>query len=49
MLAAPIRDGKTVLEERVAQRREEAEDDDMDWEEILGEMEGGGPNDRFSS
>ena len=27
-----------------------AEDDDMDWdEEVLGEMEGGEPNDRFSS
>ena len=31
------------------QRKEEAEDDDMDWdEEILGEMEGGYENNRFS-
>ena len=31
------------------QRKEEAEDDDMDWEEeVLGEMEGGYDNDRFS-
>ena len=49
MLSAPILDGKTVLEERIGQRREEAEDDDMDWEEdILGEMEGGYENDRIS-
>ena len=49
MLAAPILDGKTVLEEQIDQRREEAEDDDMDWEEdILGEMEGGYENNRFS-
>ena len=32
------------------QRKEEAEDDDMDWEkEVLGEMEGGYDNYRFSS
>ena len=49
MLAAPILDGKSVLEEQIDQRREEAEDDDMDWEEdILGEMEGGYENNRFS-
>ena len=50
MLSAPILDGKTVLEEQIGQRREGAEDDDMDWEEdILGEMEGGYENDRFAS
>ena len=50
MLSAPIKDGKAVLETLTGQRREEAEDDDMDWEEeVLGEMEGGEPNDRFSS
>ena len=50
MLSAPIKDGKAVLEELTGQRKEEAEDDDMDWEEeVLGEMEGGEPNDRFSS
>ena len=49
MLSAPIKDGKTVLEELTGQRKEEAEDDDMDWdEEILGEMEGGYDNNRFS-
>ena len=49
MLSAPIKDGKAVLEELTGQRKEEAEDDDMDWnEEVLGEMEGGEPNDRFS-
>ena len=50
MLAAPLQDGKAVLEGLVGQRKEEAEDDDMDWdEEILGEMEGGYENRRFSS
>ena len=49
MLSAPIKDGKAVLEELIGQRKEEAEDDDMDWdEEILGEMEGGYDNNRFS-
>ena len=50
MLAAPLQDGKAVLEGMVGQRKEEAEDDDMDWEEeVLGEMEGGYENRRFSS
>ena len=49
MLSTPIKDGKAVLEELTDQRKEEAEDDDMDWEEeVLGEMEGGYDNDRFS-
>ena len=42
MLSAPILDGKTVLEERIGQRREEART--MTWtgrKDILGEMEGG--------
>ena len=50
MLSALIKDGKAVLEELTGQRKEEAEDDDMDWdEEVLGEMEGGYDNRRFSS
>ena len=50
MLSAPIKDGKAVLEELIGQRKEEAEDDELDWEEeVLGEMEGGDENDRFSS
>ena len=50
ILSAPVKDGKAVLEKLIGQRREEAEDYDMDWEEeVLGEMEGGEPNDRFSS
>ncbi|OUO66094.1 hypothetical protein B5F55_14565 [Anaerotruncus colihominis] len=50
MLSTPVKDGKAVLEELTGQRKEEAEDDDMDWdEEVMGEMEGGEPNDRFSS
>ena len=49
MLSAPIKDGKAVLEELTGQRKEEAEDDDMDWdEEILGKMEGGYENNRIS-
>lgn len=49
MLSAPVKDGKAVLEELVGQRKAETEDDDMDWEEeVLGEMEGGYDNDRFS-
>ena len=49
MLSAPVKDGKAVLEELTGQRKEEAEDDDLDWEEeVLGEMEGGYDNDRFS-
>lgn len=50
MLSTSVKDGKAVLEELTGQRKEEAEDDDLDWEEeVLGEMEGGEPNDRFSS
>ena len=50
MLSAPVKDGKAVLEALTGQRKEEAEDDDMDWEkEVLGEMEGGYDNYRFSS
>ncbi len=48
VLSAPIKDGKAILEELTGQRKEEAEDDDLGWdEEVLGEMEGGEPNDRF--
>ena len=50
MFSAPVENSKTVLDEMIGQRKEEAEDDDMDWdEEILGEMEGGYDNRRFSS
>ena len=50
MFSAPVENSKAVLEEMIGQRKEEAEDDDMDWdEEILGEMEGGYDNRRFSS
>ena len=49
MLSAPVKDGKAVLEKLTGQRKEEAEDDDLDWEEeVLGEMEGGYDNNRFS-
>ena len=50
VLSAPIKDGQAILEELTGQRKEEAEDDDLDWdEEVLGEMEGGEPNDRFAN
>ena len=50
VLSAPVKDGKAILEELTGQRKEEAEDDDLDWdEEVLGEMEGGEPNDRFAN
>ena len=49
MLSTSVKDGKAVLEELTGQRKEEAEDDDMDWdEEILGEMEDGYENNRIS-
>lgn len=49
-LDAPMLDGKAILDQMLDQRREEAEEDDMDWdEEILGEMTGGYDNNRFSS
>ena len=49
ILSAPVKDSKAVLEALIGQRKEEAEDDDLDWEEeVLGEMEGGYDNDRFS-
>ncbi len=49
MLSTSVKDGKAVLQELTGQRKEEAEDDDMDWEaEILGELEGGYENNRFS-
>ena len=50
MLAAPVKDGKVILEKLTGQRKEEAEEDDMDWEEeIIGEIDGGINNDRFAS
>ena len=49
MIEAPVKDGKGVLEELIGQRKDEAEDDDMDWEEVLGTIEGGYDNCRFSS
>lgn len=50
MLAQPVKDGKAVLSGLIGDRKEEAEDDDMDWEEeVLGAMECGFANDRFAS
>ena len=50
MLAAPVESGKAVLEGMIGQRKAEAEDDGLNWEEeILGRMEGGYESRRFSS
>ena len=50
MLSTSVKDGKAILEEMIGLRKEEADDDDMDWEEeILGKMENGYENNRFSS
>lgn len=48
-LAAPLPDGRMVLEDGMAERRAEAEDDSKDWDtEVVGCMEGGFNNHRFS-
>lgn len=50
MLAALLQDGKEVFEKYLDDRKSEAEDDEMDWEEeVIGTMEGGYDNCRFSS
>ena len=50
MLAAPVESGKAVLKGMIGQRKAEAEDDGLNWEEeILGRMEGGYESRRFSS
>ena len=41
ILSAPVKDGKAVLEELTGQRKEEAEDDDMDWDEESPGRDGG--------
>ncbi|MBS1374036.1 MAG: DUF4253 domain-containing protein, partial [Sutterella sp.] len=48
-LAAPLPDGRMVLEDGMAERRAEAEDDSKDWDtEVVGRMEGGFNTHRFS-
>lgn len=48
-LAAPLPDGRMVLEGGMAERRAEAEDDSKVWDtEVVGRMEGGFNNHRFS-
>lgn len=48
-LAAPLPDGRMVLEDGMAERCAEAEDDSKDWDtEVVGRMEGGFNNHRFS-
>ena len=44
-LSQPVPDGKTILNKRIGDRKEEIEDCGMDWDgEVLGEMEGGEAN-----
>ena len=44
-LSQPVPDGKTVLSELIGDRKEEAEDDELDWnKEVLGDMDGGEAN-----
>lgn len=48
MLQAPPKSGRMILDHLTEERRQEARDDDMDWDgEILGEMAGGEAQDRF--
>ena len=48
-LSEPAADARGVFAELIEQRRREAADDEMDWEEdIVGKVEGGFENDRFS-
>ena len=49
MLSAPVKNGQEVLSELIGDRQAEAEDDDLDWDKILGAMEGGYANDRFAA
>lgn len=49
-LTLPVKDGREILASLLGDRKEEAEDDDMDWEsDIVGKMEGGEANDYFLS
>lgn len=50
ILSAPVKDGSGVLDSLVGQRRAEAEDDGLDWDEdVVGSVEGGEGRDRLSS
>lgn len=44
-----LKDGKEVLEKYIKVRKSEAEDDEFEWQEIIGNLEGGYDNCRFSS
>lgn len=50
ILSSVLKDGKEIIENYLSDRKSEAEDDEMDWdEEIIGTMSGGYDNCRFSS
>ena len=49
MISVALKDGKEVLRMYLGDRKEEAEDDEMDWdEEVMGKMEDGFENSRFA-
>lgn len=49
MIRNPLKDGREIMEQLLGERQKEAEEDDIDWDtEVLGEMAGGEPMDRFS-
>lgn len=48
-LANTIGDGRAILAKYVDTRREEAADDDLDWDELVGEVAGGEAFDRMAS
>lgn len=47
MLAAPLTDGKELINSMVDSRRVEAAEDEFDWDEIVGDMDDGECNNRF--
>ena len=48
-LANKLSDGRAILAKYIDTRREEAADDDMDWDELVGEVAGGEAVDRLVS
>ncbi len=49
MIRNPLKDGREIMEQLLGERQKEAEEYDIDWDtEVLGEMAGGEPMDRFS-
>ena len=49
ILSVSLKDGEEVLGRYIDVRKSEAEDDEFEWQEIIGSLEGGYDNCRFSS